>query len=502
MLIDARDLPAGTVLQTDVCIVGAGAAGITMARRLSGRGRRVLLLESGGFEADPATSALASGDLVGEPMGFFGAQPPLETMRLRYFGGSTNHWGGWCHPLERHDFERREHVPDSGWPFDLAHLEPFYEEAQRVCQLGVYRYDLAWWGEQGAGEAVLETDRLGTTVMQLSPPTRFGEVYRDELVAATDVEVCLWANVVDLDLEGDRVTAAEVVVLDGDPFRVEATTFVLATGGVDVPRLLLACTRDRPAGIGNHNDLVGRYFADHPHLNCRVALNATGHDLRLYAVVGTELDDPDIPAPAATSAAVIAQPEVAAAEGLPGFGALFNGMAPEDEAEVTSDDVGGLAAAIAGGMPTTVGMLAVRAEQRPNRDSRVRLGRGRDATGLRVAEVDWRLGADDRAGFARIVDLVADEWGRAGLGRVKTAEEGELVADRTVDIGCHHMGTARMHTDENHGVVDPDCRVYGTANLYVAGSAVFPTYGWVNPTLTIVALAVRLADHLAQGAGT
>jgi choline dehydrogenase-like flavoprotein len=199
---------------------------------------------------------------------------------------------------------------------------------------------------------------------------------------------------------------------------------------------------------------------------------------------------------------VIALPEVAAAEELPGFGALFNGMAPEDEAEVTSDDVGGLAAAIAGGRPTTVGMLAVRAEQRPNRDSRVRLGRGRDATGLRVAEVDWRLGADDRAGFARIVDLVADEWGRAGLGRVKTAEEGELVADRTVDIGCHHMGTARMHTDENHGVVDPDCRVYGTANLYVAGSAVFPTYGWVNPTLTIVALAVRLADHLAQGAGT
>ncbi len=180
-------------------------------------------------------------------------------------------------------------MPDSGWPFDGTQLGPFYEEAQRICQLGPYRYDAAWWTDRGAGKPVLDTDLLATTVNQISPPTRFGELYRDELERAADVRVCLWANVVDLRVDGERISAAEVAVLHGERFRVAATTFVLAAGGIEVPRLLLASTGERPAGIGNQNDLVGRCFADHPHIDFGVVLTAPARDLSLYTFVVQEL---------------------------------------------------------------------------------------------------------------------------------------------------------------------------------------------------------------------
>ena len=495
MIIDARQVEAGAVLRAHVCVIGAGAAGITVARRLRGTGTSVLVLESGGFELDESTQSLYEGAVTGEPMRFFNTSPTLDFMRLRWFGGTTNHWGGWCRPLDAADFERRDHVPGSGWPFGLDHLDPWYAEAQKVCQLGPYRYDAEWWTERGAGRAVLDTEQLRSVVFQFSPPTRFGEVYRPELTSAADITVCLWANVVDLPLDANRVAAAEIAVLDGARFRVEANTFVLATGGIEVARLLLTCNRDRVAGLGNEHDLVGRHFADHPHL--RVPAVVAERDLDLYELVPRSVQgEAGAVERVATIGALTPTRAASDALGLQGLGATIDIVATDGAApEITVAEAGALLAATERVAVVPSG-LTIRVEQQPNPESRVRLLRERDRLGVPKVELDWRLTAADRDSLARGVDLLADQLGRAGVALVRSEVDGQTAHQRAVDVGCHHMGTARMHDDPRHGVVDADCRVHGVPNLYIAGSAVFPTTGWVNPTLTIVALALRLADHL------
>jgi len=497
MIIDARQLEAGAVLRTDICVIGAGAAGITVSRRLQRSGATVLLLESGGLERDEATQSLYQGTLAGEPMRFYGGSPTLDSARLRWFGGTTNHWAGWCRPLDPADFDRRPHVPDSGWPFGLDHLDPWYEEAQDVCQLGPYRYDTEWWTERGAGESVLDTTQLRSTLFQLSPPTRFGEFYRSELMSAADITVCLWANAVDLPLDGNRVTAVDAAVLDGSTFRVEASVVVLATGGIEVARLLLACNRDRPAGLGNENDLVGRYFADHPHLTVPVVL--TRRDLDLYDIVPRDVRGEASTPQVLTAGVLTPTPAASQVLSLQGLGATVDLDPPEAaSAEITSAEVGALLSAFENGVGTTPATLQIRSEQQPNPESRVRLLSERDPLGMPKVEVDWRLTSADRESLSRGLDLLADELAHNGLGQVRTEVDGESALERALDVGFHHIGTARMHDDPRHGVVDSDCRVHGLTNLYVAGSAVFPTTGWANPTLTIVALALRLSDHLIE----
>ena len=495
MIIDARQIEPGAVLRSDVCVIGAGAAGITVTRRLRGSGASIMLLESGGLERDEPTQSLYEGAVTGEPMRFFGTSPTPDFMRLRWFGGTTNHWGGWCRPLDVADFERRAHMPGSGWPFGLDHLDRWYADAQEVCELGPYRYDAAWWTEHGAGPAVLDTLQLRSVMFQLSPPTRFGQVYRSELRSADDVTVCLWANVVDLPLDANRVAAADVAVLDGARFRVEASTFVLATGGIEVARLLLACNGDRPAGLGNDHDLVGRHFADHLHLG--VPLVLADRDLDLYELAPRAVrSDAGTITQVSAMGALTPTPEMSDALSLQGTGATIDVVATAGAAaEVTPPEVAALLGAFEGA-PAREGGLTIRAEQQPNPDSRIRLLRERDRLGVPKVEVDWRLAGADRASLARGLDFFADQLGRSGVALVRTVVGGESALERAVEVGCHHMGTARMHDDPRHGVVDADCRVHGLANLYIAGSAVFPTTGWVNPTLTIVALALRLGDRL------
>lgn len=497
MIIDARQIESGAVLRADVCVIGAGAAGITLARRLRGRGRTVMVLESGGVDRDEPTQALCEGTLSGEPMHFYGTQPTLEQMRLRWLGGTTNHWGGWCRPLDEVDFAARSGIADTGWPFGREHLDPWYAEAQQVCDLGPYRYDAEFWTQQGAGPAALDTPQVMSTMFQLSPPTRFGERYRSDLEAAEDVTLCLFANVVDLPLAGDRVRTVDVAVLGGARFQVEAADVVLATGGIEVARMLLACNRDRPAGLGNDNDLVGRFFADHPHLAVPVVL--ADQDLGLYEISAREVQhDSGAPRKVLAMAALTPRPEVAAALSLQGLGAVLDfSSTVEAGPGIEPHDVGALLTAFEGSTADRTARLVLRVEQQPNRDSRVRLSTERDALGMQKVEVEWRLSPGDRQSLSRGLDLLADELARIGAGQVQTVPGGGTALERPLDIGCHHIGTARMHDDPLQGVVDANCRVHGLANLYIAGSAVFPTTGWSNPTLTIVALALRLADHLS-----
>lgn len=511
MLIDARDLADGTTLDADLCVIGAGAAGITIARELAGTTTSVVVLESGGFEYDGPTQALYRGKLTGLPLD---PQVPVgvDSPRLRFFGGTTNHWAGFCRPFEPVYLAARPHVPSSGWPIDRAELDHYYPRAHDVLGLADFRYDWQSWAQQGVlRPPLLDSETTPAVATQVTSTPMLGALHRDVVVDATNVRVCLWANVVRLGLGGDgaSIDRVDAQTLTGRSFRVQARAYVLATGGLEVPRLLLASNDVRPSGVGNGHDLVGRYFAEHVSVVGGVVLSSAeasafgGHLMAEHQVtVG------DVTRTVAFQAVNVISDHTAAEEGLLGSELTHFTVRTPDNPEILEVFPGledGKALLAAQGRPArSVALTRMLCEQAPNPSSRVTLTRARDALGMPRLSLDWRLTRDDRRSILRSLEIYGTEIARLGIGRLKIDVRPGLVdldpwdggLEFPVNTGSHHMGTTRMHRSPRQGVVDEHCRVHDVANLYVAGSAVFPTTGPQPPTITIVALALRLADHL------
>jgi choline dehydrogenase-like flavoprotein len=512
MLSDARAAPHGTVFRADVAIVGAGPAGIVLALALRDRGVSVLLLESGGFETDLDTSQLNEGTVVGDRLIFSGVPFDLTTVRQRGFGGTTSVWGGVCRPLDPIDFEARPELGLPGWPLDFEALAPYYERASPLCNV-LNEWDPDFWLGAVPETVDLRSERLDIAMFQLTLPRKlFGRDHRDELIDAVDVEVCLWANAVRLNVEpsSDIVTSVEVATTTGRTHRAEATFFVLAAGGIEVPRLLLASNDVRAAGVGNENDLVGRFFMDHVVYNGgRVILNAGAGSTRLYS----ELEVHEIAATASASdsdvrhaipfASMVPRADLRRSEKLRGCAALLISPPDFDSSQLLAHDaiaahnVAALVRPVKTG-PGAIHSMIIEAESRPDSENRVVLGTGRDALGIPNVELRWTASADDRNNIRRSLEVLAVELGRTGMGRMQIERNGVDLDDAQLWIGAHHMGTTRMHADPAYGVVDSNGRVHSTENVFIASSAVFPTSGFANPTLTIVALALRLSDHLAE----
>jgi len=501
MLIDGRDLPAGHELKADLCIIGAGAAGIPLARELRDSGLDVLLLESGGFELEPSIQNLYAGSTSGTFLPTDGRY--LVTSRMRLFGGTTRSWAGWCVPMDPMDLERRDWLPYSGWPFDRAHLEPFYTRAAAVCQVKPHAPDLSRW--RGTPRAPLDLgDDSGivTKLIHMSPPTHFGDYYRADLVTAKKVTLCLHANALDLRPVAAGGALKEVLAgcLDGKRFRVRARAYVLAAGGVENVRLLMSSRSVHAEGIGNDHDLLGRFFMEHPHLHVGfLTFTRKPGSLELYR---QHTQDPLL---GHESLGVLCpSPELQRRERTLNLSVQLY-PAPRDRLSDFVRGVGRMAAHADAGFPATAATgdlvsanLYARVEPSPNPNSRVTLGTERDALGMQRVKLDWRLPTLDGESLRRTLIAFGRELGRVGRGRlfVRITEARPWPAGTTG--GDHHMGTTRMAAAPAEGVVDPDCRVHGMDNLFVAGSSVYPCAGFANPTLTIVALALRLADHLRK----
>lgn len=521
MYVDARSLSDGERLEADLCIVGAGAAGITLAREFIGSGLRVCLMESGTFEMEDEVQALCQGAVLGAE--FF----PLDQCRLRFFGGSTNHWTGFCRTLEPLDFAERSYIPHSGWPFGAEHMRPFYERAHKVCELGPPTYAVEDWVDGMPVPFALESGRLNNAIYQYSPPTRFGQAYRDELEKAANVTVLLHANAVDIETpaEPDRVTGIAAATLEGKRLRIVARDYVLATGGIENARILLNANRVQAAGLGNAHGLVGRYFGDHPIVwRSGLAVFGEGYPNLEYYCRDTRVRGHLV------RGVFLPSEETLNRECMPNWAMTLMEARLTDASEGARSLKTLVAQAEAGELPDGFGthvlnivrdldQLAESAWHRafdtqiriyttrywcetpPDPESRVLLVEERDRFGLQRAGVDWRLPGDFYANIVKSNRILAEEFGRLGIARLqvfpdRTPENKDDWPHIQFESSYHHMGTTRMHADPRRGVVDADARVHGISNLHVAGSSVFPTYGHANPTLTITALAIRLADHL------
>ena len=436
------------------------------------------------------------------------------------FGGSTNHWGGMCSPLDPLDFEKRDWVPYSGWPITAADLAPYYARAHSLLGLGPFNYTPAEIAPPGTEFLAFQPGRIRPKMWRYSvPATNFGIAYREPLARAGNVDVLLHANLVDIetDAAASRVTAYRIQTLEGKTVRVQARSYVLALGGLENPRLLLSSDRVVAGGLGNQRDLVGRFFMEHIRIVGGSVLSIQDNWYEAYAELvrdGHQVRCGLTPSAEAQAREGILNPmlmlgakEVGRMRST-GYTSLSEikkafakGEIPEHfggDLLAILEDLNGVVRGFYERVDASV-YIGMEAEQSPNPDSRVVLGRDRDQLGMRRGNLDWRLSALDKRSARILVELVGQEIARLELGRLQMADwlarDDDAWSD---DIGghFHHMGTTRMASDQSRGVVDADCRVFGVANLYVAGSSVFPTGGCANPTLTVTALALRLADHL------
>jgi choline dehydrogenase-like flavoprotein len=544
MLADGATVPDGEVVRGDVCVVGGGPAGLAIARELGAAGIEVVLLERGPDSGRPPPPDTAVN--VGIPY-------HLDTSRSFEVGGSVQRWRartplgrgfGRLRELERIDFERRDWIQHSGWPFAKEALQTFYARARQLFEFDWPSEDpeQTWDRELHSGPFAVDS-ALTTKVFSFANPAVFpGVVWRS---IRNSEQVLALTNSVAVELRSDaspsHISSVLVRTAREHGFTVEARVYVLAAGGIENPRLLLASRHRHPDGVGNDHDLVGRFFMEHPHYASGRLTPANGdafsrdehfsihvHDgipiqkkytlpdevVRREGLLGCAFRFEPKPVTISNHTLRYSQEALRSIERATKLGRSFaRRRLPPGGLTDLAAAIGGshhIARYLANRVTVMLGrrlripryvdpsqfFLRTMAEQAPNPDSRVRLSAERDAFGVPIAELDWRLSAQDLDSMRRTQELVGRVLRTVGRHRRVESLLKEGALPPALSGGNHHMGTTRMHDSPREGVVDRQGRVHGVHNLYVAGSSVFPTVGYANPTLTLLALALRLADHV------
>lgn len=514
--VDARSLSAlSSELNHDVCIIGAGAAGIVLAINLSAKGLRVLLLEAGGEVMDGPTQSLYTAEQHG--IQYY----DLTTCRLRFLGGTTNHWGGYCRENDPIDYRGRPELDIPSWPFDYDHIKPYVERAATLLGLTAVGFDPQWQASHvDRRDCLLDnsSNLLLTKVFQFTQKKRFRELFGPALRSDPRIDVINFANVTHLQLNaaGTHLDHLVAKTTNGKTFQCKARQFVLATHAIENSRLLLASNDVHKTGIGNRYEHVGRYFMEHPYVHSGLLMPSSAFpDFYNADVMGTLGINANL---GLTKEAMVHHgilqyycrfiPIYSTEETIDALRKLKSGFWQPADIEA----IRALGTAISevpdtlrylGGkvIPAKVKPLGYqldhRIEQAPRSASRVTLSSEGDMLGMRKAVLTWQLDDLDIKTFQIGQKIVVNELTRLGMGRFDAPDITRDIVERSVYGHYHHIGTTRMSKSPRDGVVDENGRVHEVRNLYVAGSSVFPTAGYSGPTMMIVALAMRLAEHLA-----
>jgi choline dehydrogenase-like flavoprotein len=542
MILDARKIPQGTVLTCDVVVVGSGPAGIPAALRLAKGGVRVILLEAGGERYAAREQQHYAGE-VADPA----VHHPLDHYRVRQLGGGSNLWGGRCAPYDDIDFERRDWVPLSGWPFGNAELNPYYAQASEHLDLGEFSYE----PQEAKPFPGMDWEQISDrAVWRYSLPTNMRTKYKRTLRASQAIQTMLHASCLELRTSDGGGSVAEAVVgtEPGKTISVRAKCFVLACGAIETARLLLVSHDRHPNGIGNTHDQVGRHYQSHLYgslamiayrgdpravrhgfdrsrdgvyvqhmLKPEAAVQRDRRLLNFCAVLANgDFNDPSHGSgvlssmflakwlmsrrlPVELAGRGLEQKHRVAVSGTSATAAhLWNVVRDAPSVDWLTKRI--LSARKLPGVscysPKGEYRLLYSAEQTPNPDSRITLAQSKDAFGYNRARADWRYSGADIDSIVANHAVIAQDAARASNGLLDCTIDTDIAAGAraAASVGSHHIGTARISTDPKHGVVDAHCRVHGIANLYVAGSATFPTSSCMSVTLLITAMALRVAD--------
>ncbi|MDO4683923.1 MAG: GMC oxidoreductase [Lautropia sp.] len=559
MNLDPHSIPDQSVLETDVLIIGAGSAGLFLAKEMLGSQHDVILLESGGLEPDPATQALAEGVMEDTP----DLYPNIIWSHDRRFGGTAVQWDVKINnrqnlhlaTFDPVDFKKRDWMPNSGWPITYDTLHPYYMRALKSWETGIESLELDPWITEERKPIDFKDGELFTKLYMTGSKDLMIDGIGSQLREAKNVRVIMKANAVELETNenASKVDTVQVACLDGRRFRIRARFVVLTQGAYQVPRLLLASDKVAKKGLGNDHGLVGRYLMDRQIVKTGTLMpskkishfgfydlqhRGLSHVLGKLAIPESRLESDHI---MNTTIVLNAQPgfsKVRMLQRLYGRGTTFRSPAYYSSRQLVKalrekripdrlfhhltnmitglDDLVYIKVARAPWLQTpydrdsngwyaepnrdeifkVIDLYQI-SEQSPDPDNRIELSDRRDATGMRLPKVTFRWNDFDIQSAIKAQNIVGHAVEATGLGqlRIERRDGIPLVTQMTAH---HPAGTARMSDDPAKGVTNPDCQVHGVSNLYVGSSAVFPTGGCAPPTLTIVAMCLRIADKVKE----
>lgn len=528
---DLRALDNTAEFEAELCIVGSGPAGLSIAKEFVGTSVNVLVVESGGIVEDLETQSLSWIENVGVPR-----EPNHITSRYRILGGTSHIWTGRCAPFDELDFEARSWVPYSGWSITRRSLDPYLERAGENLGIGPHCYDERLWSQfkvsrpaDSLNEAVVKPVfwQYSKHRTNRSEPARFGQGFIPD--DAPNIDLLINANVTHLNTNaaGTRLESIEVTSLNGNQAMIRAKAIVLCCGGIENARLLLASNRIVPHGVGNQHDLVGRFLMDHP--GCvlgsfdPVAAKKVRDRFGHYWLDNTKGRHVYIHG-------IALSPELQRKEQLLNCAAYLETIVAQDDpwfavkalkqalesGKITPQAYRSAMAVLT--QPHAIGYGLYRrylrnrptinkadrvdlhclVEQRPDPDSRIMLSDKRDRLGMPIAQINWKISEQERQSVQRLAHSICAEFDRLGLPKPVLADWLDQKAgwEPNFTDRAHPTGTTRMSDDPKQGVVDTNSQVHGVEGLFVTGSSVFPTAGHANPTLMVVAMSLRLADWL------
>lgn len=556
MLEDARKIAPDTTIEADLCIVGGGAAAIAVAMGYIGSGKSVVILPGGGPNQTSFGIDLYRGNVSPAH-----SHEPLEENRIRMWGGTTTVWGGRCVPFDPIDFQKRSWIPDSGWPFDLGDLGNYVARANELSEAGGCDFDARTVFPRTQKEILngFDNDELVSWPLERwSIPTDYSKRYHRELDEAGNVRVLLYASAIHLQMENDgqRLAHVKAACSPGTDFSIQAKNTVVACGALENARLLLASRDVLPSGIGNEHDLVGRYYQSHRFGVCGYA---ELKDPSKGFVYDFEKDGEGVYCRRRFWLTPEAQEKHQVGNVVGFFFRTVSGASEHRNAmvsmimlvktvlggakkgpkrlfQILSDQRSELAShlwiVIKDG-PSIFGQLAgvaytrffqkrrlpmilpsrksnrfplfFQTEHAPLRDSRVVLDESSlDDFGMPRLEAQIRFSDIDFRTIRTFIHAFKKRLEESGMGSFHlSAADREFLENpenAQFNSNSHNIGTTRIAEHPDEGVVDVDCKIHGVENLYMAGSSVFPTSSHANPTLMIIALSLRLAEHLKSKA--